>query len=175
MPELPKFRLIRLDRLFVGGKAAGEMLVKAYGKSFNVPYIITRTMNMFGPRQDMEKFIPLTLDRMKKGKVIEIHCSEHGEIGSRQWLHVTDQADALMFLLAHGAAGQTYHIAGERKSNLEIAYALQYQTGLTVTMKNVNVYSLWPGHDLHYCINDDKIRSMGWAPRLTFEQGIKIL
>lgn len=163
---------------YSASKAAGEMLTKAYTKSFRVPGIITRTMNMYGPRQDVEKFIPLCLDRMSRGLDIDIHCNGNGEVGSRQWLHVTDQASALLFLLRHGTAGEIYHIAGERKTNLEVLGALhnEYQKlkGSSTGML-VNAYDLWPGHDLHYCINDDKIRKMGWSPRLTFEQGIKIL
>ena len=173
----PKFEddALNPSNPYSASKAAGEMLVRAYTKSFGVPCIITRTMNMYGPRQDKEKFIPLVLDRMLKQLDVEIHCDADGNIGSRQWLHVKDQASALMFLLQYGTVGETYHIAGERKTNLEVIAALHEEYRLPCMGTLVNAYEKWPGHDLHYCINDDKIRNMGWAPKLTFTQGIKIL
>ena len=175
--DKPKYEqdALKPSNPYSASKAAGEMLVMAYSRSFGLPCMITRTMNMYGPRQDVEKFIPLVLDRMYRGLDVQVHCSPQGEVGSRQWLHVPDQAAALLFLLSNGTINNIYHIAGTRKTNLEVVGALNDVLGLGCVAHVVNAYDIWPGHDLHYCINDDKIRNLGWRPRLTFEQGLRIL
>lgn len=155
-------------------KAAGEYLVRAYGRTFGVPYIITRTMNLFGSRQHVEKFIPMTIEKLKAGLSVEIHTNKKGEVGSRQWIHASDQASALLFLLQNGNINDTYHIAGEKKDNLEIAVAIAKALNVTPDLQMVNAFYLYPGHDLHYAIDDSKIRGLGWAPKLTFDEGLKI-
>jgi dTDP-glucose 4,6-dehydratase len=159
---------------YSASKAGGEMLVRAYAKSFEVPYLITRTMNMFGKRQHAEKFIPMTMDNIRNGQNIEVHTGRDGEMGSRQWIHASDQAAALIFLLRSEQRNDTFHIAGVRKTNLEVVTALSDAMGLPITAHKVNAYERFPGHDLHYALDDTKIRRLGWKPRLTFEQGLAL-
>ena len=146
-------------------KAAGELLVRTYQECFDMPCLITRTTNIFGTRQHPEKFIPMTIEKIRSGESIDIHAGR--SIGSRQWIHASDQASALIFLLQSEQVKDTFHIAGERRSNLEVANAL----GATNT-RIVNPYDTYPNHDLHYALDDSKIRALGWKPALTFEQGI---
>lgn len=151
-------------------KAAGEMLVKSYQSSFGLPCLITRTTNIFGKRQHPEKFIPMVIQKLENKEVVDIHTSRVGEIGSRQWIHASDQAAAIVYLLRIEQINATFHIAGERKTNEEVVRAIA--NGRQGTCHLVNAYEKYPGHDLHYALDDSKIRGLGWSPKLTFEQGI---
>jgi dTDP-glucose 4,6-dehydratase len=160
---------------YSASKAAGEMLVKAYHSSFGVPAIITRTTNIYGSRQHEEKFIPMTIGKIRRGETIEIHSDKKGIVGSRQWIHASDQALALIFLLQNGEIGETYHIAGQRRSNLDVLIALEdLITTRKSNIRNVDAFKQYPGHDLHYALDDSKIREMGWAPKLSFEEGLAL-
>jgi len=159
---------------YSASKAAGEMMVRAYIKSFHTPAIITRTTNMIGRRQHVEKFVPMTISNIRKGMPVQIHTNATGEVGSRQWLHASDQAAALLFLLDHGRIGETYHIAGERRSNSDVVYCIASGLKKEYQIKYVSAYDEFPGHDLHYALNDDKIRIMGWVPQLSFEEGLAL-
>jgi dTDP-glucose 4,6-dehydratase len=154
---------------YSASKAAGEMLVRAYGDSFELPFLITRTSNIYGTRQHEEKFIPMVQQKIRNNEEIEIHTNPFGDIGSRQWIHVSDQAAAILFLLRGDQINNTFHVAGERKTNLEVAQALGAEN-----IHLVNAFKQYPGHDLHYSLNDFKLRSLGWYPQLTFEQGIAL-
>ena len=155
-------------------KAAGEYLVRAYGRTFGVPYIITRTMNLFGKRQHPEKFVPMTVQKILNDEKIQVHADKNGDSGSRQWIHASDQARALVFLLQSDAINDVFHIAGEKKSNFEMACSIAHMMGLSIELENINVFEQFPGHDMHYAIDDSKIRSMGWKPALTFAEGLAL-
>jgi dTDP-glucose 4,6-dehydratase len=174
---------------YSASKAAGEMLVKTYHKSYGIPYLITRTTNMFGKRQHEEKFLPKIIKKFIADEMVQIHADENGNLGSRQWIHVSDQAAALMFLLQSGQRNNTFHIAGIRKSNWEVAEAVATRQGQPLfdfqylhhavwvgphkKAQIINAYDSWQSHDLHYNLDDSKIRALGWAPKLTFEQGLE--
>ena len=163
-------------------KAAGEMLVRAYQNCFGVPCIITRTTNMFGKRQHEEKFVPMTIRKFRNRETTEIHTDAQGNFGSRQWIHASDQASAILFLLQSSFVNSVFHVAGERKDNAEIvtelsrrlSFEFQDSEYMHPWYKFVNAYKQFPGHDLHYALDDSKIRAAGWTPRLTFEQGLAL-
>jgi dTDP-glucose 4,6-dehydratase len=163
-------------------KAAGEMLVRAYQNCFGVPCIITRTTNMFGKRQHEEKFVPMTIRKIRNKEIVIIHTDADGKPGSRQWIHVSDQASALLFLLKSDLINDTFHIAGQRKNNGKIMEAIARvmftepcdSEYMHPWYEFVNAYDRFPGHDLHYTLDDSKIRAAGWTPRLTFEQGLAL-
>jgi dTDP-glucose 4,6-dehydratase len=157
---------------YSASKAAGEMLCKAYQKCFSVPCIITRTTNMFGKRQHPEKFIPMTIEKLRDGQEVIIHTNSIYQIGSRQWIHVSDQARAILFILENGEPEETYHIAGVRRDNFEVARTIA--NGRDGTIHLANAYKQFPGHDLHYALDDAKLRSLGWKPILSFEEGIAL-
>jgi|SRR5579859_23122 len=154
-------------------KAAGEYLVRAYGRTYGVPYIISRSTNLFGKRQHPEKFVPMTIQHIKEHSIVDIHTDFNGEMGSRQWLHASDQAAALVFLLKSKFKNEIFHVAGERKTNMDMAFALAAAMKQPLFYNICNARDLFPGHDLHYALDDSKIRTAGWSPRLTFAEGLK--
>lgn len=154
---------------YSASKAGGEMLVRAYHRSFQLQTITTRTMNMFGERQHPEKFIPMTIRKIMQGEKVTIHVSREKEIGSRQWLHAAVQAKAIIFLLENGIPGNVYHVAGEEKSNLCIARMIADILEMDLAFTLVNAYEEFPAHDLHYSIDAAKLKNLGWDPCTKFE------
>jgi dTDP-D-glucose 4,6-dehydratase len=129
-------------------------------------------MNIIGPKQHCEKYLPMTIRNIMSGQRVKIHTNRNGEIGSRHWLHARTQANAILFLLENGEVGNTYHIGGERMTNLKMAVDVAEILGETLFHEFVNAYDQYPGHDLHYGINDDKIKSLGWTPKLDFKKSL---
>jgi dTDP-glucose 4,6-dehydratase len=171
-----KFLFVSTDEVFGGGlvprtetdplnpsnpyaatKAAAEYLVRAFGRTYDIPWIITRTSNIYGNRQHKEKFVPLIMDKIERNETIEIHADKEGVIGSRQWVFAPDQARALIFLLKNPTVNEIYHIAGERKNNLEVVR--QVNRNYT-NIKIVNAFDKYHGHDLHYALDDSKLRAL---------------
>lgn len=164
---------IKPSNPYAAAKAGGEALTFAYFKSFGVPAIITRTMNLFGERQHPEKFIPMTIKKVLSGERVTIHGATDGRIGSRKWLHARNQAAALMCLLIFGKVGETYHIAGEEHTNLEMAQFIAEFAGANLDYEIVDFHSQRPGHDLRYSLSDKKLRSIGWNPPVPFAESLR--
>ncbi len=158
---------------YAATKAAGEMLVKAWHRTFGVPTIVTRTMNMFGERQHPEKFVPNTLRRLLKGQPLTIH-TVRGIPCTRHWLYVWNQASAIRFLLSNGKVGETYNISGEERNVLEIASSIAKLSGTNLNYGEIDVaLARRGGGDFNYAVDDSKIRQLGWFPALDFEEGLK--
>lgn len=161
-------------------KAAGEMLAWGHYKSFGIPLIITRTGNMFGPRQHVEKFVPLAIKKILNNEVVPIFGEwdknpfpEHVEsfkMGVREWLHVRNQANAIAFLLEHGQIGEKYQIAGEKYTTLMVA--LMLADALEKDLKWEAVKSDRPFHDIEYSIDGSKILNLGWKPPKDFDEAL---
>lgn len=155
-------------------KAGGEALVLAWATTYSLPITITRTMNIFGERQHPEKFIPGMIRKMLDGEKVNIHGGPNGEIGSRKWLYASDYACALAFILEHPhSLNQIINIAGVKKDNLEMAELVARLLGVSFSFRVVNANEYRPGHDLHYAIDDSKLRCMGWDPSFEFEAALK--
>lgn len=150
---------------YAAAKASGEVLAHSYYRSFGVPVVITRTMNMFGERQHPEKFVPMTIKKILAGQKVLIHGKQiDGQwvSGSRNWLHARVQVDALEFLLYHGRDGEIYHVGGTAISNRDIAQII-----LEATSKYSFAWD-WmepntPIHDFSYSLDGSKLKVLGWS------------
>ena len=151
-------------------KAASECLAMAWANCFQLPMIITRTMNNFGERQHPEKFVPLVIQRVLNGDIVPIH-SDGTNPGSRKWLHARNHADAILFLLQHNAAG-AFHIAGEERNNLELAQMIAGILGKPLRHKLIDYHSSRPGHDMRYSLDGSKIAALGWKPPVPFASSL---
>jgi len=159
---------LRPTNPYAAAKAAGEMLARAYHRSFGVPVLTVRTMNLFGERQQSEKFIPAVFHLLIEGKTIPVHVGPDGTPGLRQWLYVGTFADALLYLVQHGETGQSYHVAGEERSNTEIVALLAEYLGVKAKVELVDVSIHHPAHTLRYAMSSRRLQELGWKPSSTF-------
>ena len=165
-------------------KAGGEELAVAYQNTYNLPVIITHTMNVFGERQHPEKFIPMCIKKIRDGEKVTIHSDKSKTIaGSRHYIHAEDVSEAILFLLKSkiktefdwgGAKCPKYNIVGsEELTNLELAEIIAKAQNKNLNYEMVDFHSSRPGHDLRYALSGEKMKSMGWAPKIKVSSRIK--
>tara|TARA_B110000503_G_C7110054_1_gene397675 strand:+ start:236 stop:1300 length:1065 start_codon:yes stop_codon:yes gene_type:complete len=166
---------------YSASKASSDHLVRAWGKTFNIPYIITNCSNNYGPFHFPEKLIPHTILNAIHGKPIPVY-GKGDQI--RDWLYVEDHAIALNAVVSLGRIGETYNIGGyNEKKNIEVVELICAILEDLAPSKpeNINFYkdlitfvSDRPGHDRRYAIDSSKITSeLGWRPVETFETGLR--
>lgn len=169
---------------YAASKAAQEAKAYSYWRSFGLPLIITNTMNNFGETQGASKFPAMIQRYINEGKEITVHTSGDGEIGTRYYLHSRNAIDAVLFILKNlpptlhkpGTIDRPdrYHIVGsEQVSNLDLVNIIADLMGKKAKVKKVNFHGDQPGHDLHYGLQDNKLRKAGWKPPLSFRQSMK--
>ena len=149
-------------------KAGAELLVKAYGHSFGIPYVITRGNNVFGPKQYPEKVIPAFIDAMMKG----YPCRIHGEGRSRRnFIYVDDVSRAVMTVLQSGKNGTVYNIGTRNEySVLEIFDILRKLVSPEATKIHVNDR---PHNDKRYAVDSSALHELGWSEQVSFRDAIQ--
>ena len=166
---------------YSASKASSDHLVRAWGRTFQLPYIITNCSNNYGPFHFPEKLIPHTILNALNGEPIPVY-GEGDQI--RDWLYVEDHARALHIAATKGIIGETYNIGGyNEKKNIEVVELICDILEELAPSKpqNVNFYkdlitfvSDRPGHDQRYAIDASKItQELGWKPNETFETGLR--
>lgn len=156
---------------YSASKAGAEALCYAWWKSFRVPILRTRTMNLYGEKQHPEKFVPMCISKIANGETVTVHGNQQ-VIGARKWLHARNQAHALRFILNHGQVGDTYHIAGEELTNLEMAQHIALAVGEPLHYELVDFHAARLGHDRRYSLDDSKLRALGWHPPLSLDTSL---
>ena len=164
---------------YSASKAASDHLVRAWGATYGLPFVISNCSNNYGPYQYPEKLIPLVILNALKNKSLPIYGTG---ANVRDWLYVEDHARALYLIATEGRIGQSYNIGGqEEKTNLEvirtICKLLQERLASESQFRFENLITYVedrPGHDYRYSIDSKKIQSeLGWKPQEDFESGIK--
>ncbi len=155
---------------YAAAKAGGDLLCRAYFKTFKVPVIVTHCSNNYGPYQFPEKLIPFFILKAMKSEPAPIYGDGKNV---RDWIHVTDHSEALWLLLNAGHPGEVYNIgADNEKNNLEIARIIYSYFGFKEPL--LEFVTDRPGHDRRYAIDASKIKkTIGWVPKKDFESGIK--
>jgi dTDP-glucose 4,6-dehydratase len=156
---------------YAATKAAAELIVKSYAQSFGLPIIITRGNNVYGPHQYPEKLIPKFISLLRQGKPCTIHGNGQHR---RSFIYVSDVAEAFDVILHRGVPGNIYNIGTHFEiTNLEIARKLMKafkhddEQSWIVYVEDRN----W--NDVRYHINLDKLYSLGWSPKISFEDGLQ--
>ena len=163
-------------------KAGAEELVVAYENTYGLPALITHTMNVFGERQNPEKYIPMVIKKVRDGEKVTVHANAKKTIaGSRHYIHAEDVADALMFLFHYdinslqpditGAKCQKFNIVGKDEiDNLELAKFIAKTQNKNLKYEMIDFHSQRPGHDLRYALDGEKMKLIGWTPKSAFER-----
>mgnify|MGYP001219519785 CR=1 FL=1 len=163
-------------------KAGAEELVVAYENTYGLPSLITHTMNVFGERQNPEKYIPMVIKKVRDNEVVTVHANTEKTVaGSRHYIHAEDVADALLFLYNYdissinpddtGAKCQKFNIVGNDEiDNLELAQFIADTQGKKLNFEMVDFHSQRPGHDLRYALDGTKMAKMGWTPHSAYDK-----
>lgn len=154
---------------YSASKASADLLGQAYFETYALPVITTRCSNVFGPRQDTEKFIPKIINNIMNGKSIPVYGDGKN---IRDWLYVQSKFDAICLLLEKGQSGQVYNIGADHGvENIEIVNMICDIMG---DGKNLITYvEDRKGHDRRYSVNSEKIKQLGWNNNYDFEQALK--
>ena len=160
---------------YSASKSASEQICLSYGKCYNLPVFITRSMNIFGERQHPEKFIPLCIDRCLSGELIKIHASSDCKVsGARHYIHARNVVNAIHFLLDKFKVMESYNIVGEKEiTNEDLCKLIGDIVGKKPNYELVDFHSSRPGHDLRYSLSGVKMWEMGWCLRMNLEESLR--
>ena len=158
-------------------KAAADMLIQSYARTFSIEYIIARPSNNYGPFQYPEKLIPLAVKRLSRGKKIKLH---NKGLPIRSWTHSEDTTDAIITLYEQAERNKIYNISsGFEQSNLETvtkiinAYFLgSIKRNVPDIEKHLDLSFNRPGQDVRYAISCEPLRELQWRPRKVFDEEI---
>ena len=157
-------------------KAAADMLVLAWGRTYKVPYVIVRPTNNYGIGQYTEKLIPKTCKYMSLDRKVPLH---NNGTPIRNWLHAEDTANAIIKIIESGIKNEIYNIAGGfEQSNIDtISKIITAYLGTdSFDIKNfVDMSYSRVGQDVRYALNDDKLKKLGWKPQKQFDKEIQLI
>ncbi len=166
------------ENLYAASKAGGELLCLAYVHQHGMPIVATHCCNVYGPNQHPEKFIPLAIGRIQRGEVLQIHARD-GKSSTRLYIHVSDVARAVLTVLEKGGtihddASGRYNIRADRElSNIDVAEQIAALLGRPLRHELVENPPNRPKPDMRYALRDTKLRALGWAPAVTFPDGLR--
>ncbi|MCD6579804.1 dTDP-glucose 4,6-dehydratase [bacterium] len=155
---------------YSASKASADLLCRSYNKTFDLPIIITRCSNNYGPYQFPEKLIPLMIYNTMNDKELPVYGDGKN---IRDWIYVEDHCLGILTALEKGTSGSIYNIGGNsEKENIEIVELIL--KGLNKPKSLIKYVKDRPGHDRRYAIDATKIKNeLGWEPKITFEDGMK--
>lgn len=161
---------LRPNSPYAASKAAADLLIKAYIRTYNFPAIIIRPSNNYGPWQYPEKLIPLAILKLLRNEKVPVYAKGKNV---REWLYVKDCANAILNLLEKGRLGQIYNIgSNQERQNIEVVRSLL--NILNIDQTKIHFIKDRPGHDIRYKLNWRKItKETVWKPRVKFEEGIR--
>jgi len=154
---------------YAASKAAADLVVRSYFKTFGLPAVITRCSNNYGPYQFPEKLIPLMITNALKDEPLPIYGDG---LNIRDWIHVQDHCRAIQAVLENGRAGEVYNIGGEgERTNLEITELILGIIGKPRSL--IKFVKDRPGHDRRYAIDFSKVkRELSWSPEYALAEGL---
>ncbi len=154
---------------YSASKAGADRLAYSYWATYDVPVIVTRASNNYGPYQFPEKVIPLFVTNA----IDDIPVPLYGDGRNvRDWLHVDDHCRAIDLLIEQGTSGEVYNIGGGNDvMNVDLTHRIL--DGLRKPASLIKPVADRPGHDRRYCVDTTKLRGLGWQPQVPFEDGLR--
>ena len=154
---------------YSSSKAGGELLARSYFVTYDLPVLVTRSSNNYGPFQYPEKLIPLFTTNLIEDKRVPVY-GDGKQV--RDWLYVEDQCEALDLVLHKGQLGEIYNVgAGNEEFNIDVTKGIIKLLGKSENL--ITYVTDRPGHDRRYAVDTAKIRTLGWQPRHNFQQGLQ--
>ncbi len=153
---------------YSASKAGADRLAYSYFTTYGLPVVVTRASNNYGPRQYPEKVIPLFITNALESRPLPLYGDG---LQVRDWLHVEDNCRALDLLIEKGRPGETYNIGGGTElTNLELTEQILALVGKPKSL--IKPVKDRPGHDRRYSLDTSRLKSLGWAPQVPFEEGL---
>ena len=154
---------------YSSSKAAADLLVLAYHRTYGLPGTISRCSNNYGPYHFPEKLIPLMISRALADEELPVYGDG---ANVRDWLHVSDHCEAIDLIIHKGREGEVYNIGGHNeRTNLEVVKTILKALGKPESL--IKYVKDRPGHDLRYAIDPTKMETeLGWEPKYNFDTGI---
>lgn len=165
--------ILKPSNPYAATKAAADMLILAWSRTYKIPYVIVRPTNNYGIGQYVEKLIPKACKYLKLGKKIPLH---NNGTPIRNWLHAADTAAATIKIIEANSKNEIYNICGGfEQTNIDTIKALLYAN--SINLDDINQYVDFscnrPGQDVRYALDDSKLRAIGWIPQKEFNAEIK--
>ena len=166
--------ILKPSNPYSASKAAADMFILAWARTYGLKYVILRPTNNYGIGQYPEKLIPVTVKLLMRGKKIRLH--DAGE-PVRNWLHSSDTASAVIKIIEAGVENEIYNVAGgfEQKNKVTFKKIVNHFFGKSSVewQQYADLDFKRPGQDVRYALNDDKLRALGWSPRKNFDDEIR--
>jgi dTDP-glucose 4,6-dehydratase len=153
---------------YSASKAGADRLAYSYWATYNVPVVITRASNNYGPNQFPEKVIPLFITNALTGNALPLYGDG---LNVRDWLHVDDHCRGIDVAIERGTNGEVYNIGGGNEvRNVDLTHRILELMDLPRTL--IRPVADRPGHDRRYALDTTKLQSLGWAPAVLFDEGL---
>ncbi|MDE3243564.1 MAG: dTDP-glucose 4,6-dehydratase [Nitrospirota bacterium] len=154
---------------YSASKAGGDLLARSYWTTYRFPVMLTRGSNTYGPNQYPEKFIPLFVTNALDDQPLPMYGDGRYR---RDWLSVFDHCAGIEYVFRHGEPGTIYNIGGgNERENIAVAEVILAHLGKPTSL--IRFVQDRPGHDRRYAVDCGRLRSLGWAPTVPFEEGLR--
>jgi dTDP-glucose 4,6-dehydratase len=159
--------LLKPSNPYSATKAAADMLVLAWNRTYGLPYVILRPTNNYGIGQYVEKLIPKSVKYLSVGRKIDLH---NKGTPVRTWLHAEDTARAVITIIESGVTNEIYNISGNyEEKNIEVVKKIIKLVNGDTEIEKYLTDMVRPGQDLRYSIDDTKLKSLGWSANADFD------
>ncbi|HEX2342712.1 MAG TPA: dTDP-glucose 4,6-dehydratase [Vicinamibacterales bacterium] len=153
---------------YSASKAGADRLAYSFWATWNVPVVISRASNNYGPNQFPEKIIPLFITNAIDDRSVPLYGDG---LNVRDWLHVSDHCRAIDVLIERGVPGEVYNVGGGNEvANRDLTERILALVGRPQSL--ITRVADRPGHDRRYALDSGKIRTLGWAPTVAFPEGL---
>lgn len=179
----PEWDTILPSNPYAASKAAQEALAIAWWRTYQVPVIITNTMNLFGERQDAEKYTAMLVKMIDAGETVTVHGNEN-YIGSRFYLHARNACDAVLHVIktvepvmfddGDTTMPERFNVVSDDEiTNLDMAKIIAKMMGKELKYELIDFHATRSGHDRRYALDGQKLKDYGWKMPVSFEEGMQ--